>query len=181
MDYKNIKIEYRDTSEKFRAAADEIISYLVENLLVLNAIEEECSQLNEYLRRGIHMKGMPRTSEGIWDLYKKRYGEAISAFCTDELIARGYAQRMNGMRRVIAPDGTLLEEKIYGRYYYLKDGCEFAVTMKSNKRIMIEVFFVNNDRLNRWHKFTLANTDKWRLTDVKFKYHEEDKWVKGWV
>ena len=42
MVYQNIKIEYRDTPEKFHEAADEVISYLVENLLKLSSIEEEC-------------------------------------------------------------------------------------------------------------------------------------------
>ena len=181
MDCENIKIEYRDTPEKFRAAADEVISWLVENLLVLNTIEEECSQLSEYLRRGIRIKGKPKDSDGVWALYKKRYGEAISTFCADELIARGYANRMNGVRRVFSPDGTLLEEKISGQYSYLKEGCEFAVTMKSNKRMVIEVFFVNDDHLNKWRRFTLTNTDRWRLTDVKWKRDKEDKWAKGWV
>lgn len=179
MDCKNIKIEYRNTPEKFREAADEVISWLAENLLALNTIEEECSQLNEYLTRGIHMKGMPRSSDGIWALYKKRYGEAISAFCTDELIARGYADRMNGVSRVFSPDGTLLEEKISGQYSYLKDGCEFAVSMKSNKRVIIEAHFVN--AVDQWRQFTLAGTDKWRLADVKWKYSKDGRWARGWV
>ena len=45
MVYPNIKIDYRDTPDKFRDVADEVISFLVENLLVLNTIEEECAQL----------------------------------------------------------------------------------------------------------------------------------------
>ena len=65
MDYQNIKIEYRDTPEKFHEAADEVISYLVENLLKLNSIEEECSKLKEHQKRGIRIKGMPKDSEGL--------------------------------------------------------------------------------------------------------------------
>lgn len=176
MDFKNIKIEYRDTPEKFRMAADEVASYLIKNLLVLNSIEEECSQLNEYQQRGIRMKGIPKNSAGIWTLFKTRYGEAVSTFCADKLIARGYAQSMNGVRRVLNPDGTLLEEKIYGQYSYLTYGCELAITMKSLKRAVIEIFYVDEDRLNRWCQFTLINTDKWRLADIKQKNHEKDKW-----
>lgn len=101
MDYPNIKMDYRETPEKFRKQADDLISCLLENLLKLNSIEEECSQLNEYQKRGIRIKGMPKNSEGIWSLYKTRYGEAVSAFCTDGLIARGYAQSMNGVRRYL--------------------------------------------------------------------------------
>ncbi len=176
MDYQNIKIEYKGTPEKLRNAADEVISYLVENLLVLNFIEEERSQLNEHHKRGIRIKGMPKNSDGIWAMFKTRYGEAVSSFCTDKLIARGYAQSMNGMRRVLAPDGTLVEEKVYGQYAYLNYGCQLSVTMKSDKRAIIEVFYVNKDRLNRWCQFTLTNTDKWRLADKKQKFHENDKW-----
>lgn len=178
MDYKNIIIEYRDTPEKLHGAADEVISYLVENLLKLNSIEEECSQLSEYQRRGIRIKGMPKNSEGIWSLYKTRYGEAVSSFCTDKLIARGYAQSMNGVRRVLAPDGVLVEEKIYGRYAYLNYGCELAITMKSTKRAIIEIFCFNRNRfdLNCWELFTLTNTDKWRLADIKWKDDKNGKW-----
>lgn len=176
MEYPNIKIDYQGTPEKFRDAADEVISFLVENLLVLNTIEEECSQLNEYQNRGIRIKGMPKDSAGIWSLFKTRYGEAVSSFCTDKLIARGYAQSMNGARRVLAPDGTLIEEKIYGQYAYLNYGCELTITMKSAKRAIIEISYVNKDDLNRWRRFTLTNTGKWKLDDIKQKLHEEDKW-----
>ena len=176
MDYKNIIIEYRDTPEKLHGAADEVISYLVENLLKLNSIEEECSQLNEYQKRGIRMKGMPKNSEGIWSLYKTRYGEVVSSFCTDKLIARGYAQSMNGMRRVLDPSGTLIEEKIYGQYAYLYYGCHLSIEMKSNKRAIIEILYVNKDHLNRWRRFVLTNTGKWWLSDIKQKSHENDKW-----
>ena len=171
MVYPNIKIDYRDTPDKFRDVADEVISFLVENLLVLNTIEEECAQLFEYQNRGIRIKGMPKDSTGIWSLFKARYGEAISSFCTDKLIARGYAQSMNGAGRVLAPDGTLVEEKINGRYAYLNYGCELAITMKSNKRAEIEIFYFDRNRfhLNYWKRFTLTNTDKWRLADIKWK------------
>jgi len=176
VDFKNINIEYRDTPEKFRMAADEVVSYLIKNLLVLNSIEEECSQLNEYQQRGIRMKGMPKDNTGIWTRFKTHYGEAVSAFCTDKLIARGYAQSMNGVRRVLNPDGILLEEKIYGKYSFLNYGCELSITMKSPKRAVVEIFYVNKDRLDRWRQFTLTNTDKWRLSDIKQKNHENDKW-----
>ena len=178
MDYPNIKIDYRDTPDKFREAADVVISYLIENLLVLNKIEEECSQLNEYQKRGIRIKGMPKDSDGIWALYRTRYGEAVSSFCTDKLIARGYAQSMGCVLRVLAPDGAPVEEKTYGQYAYLNDGCELAITMKSSKRAVVEIFCVDKRcfDLDCWRKFILANTDKWRLTDIKYKFHEEDKW-----
>jgi len=93
VDFKNIKIEYRDTPEKFRVAADEVVSYLIKNLLVLNSIEEECSQLNEYQQRGIHMKGMPKDSTGIWTLFKTRYGKAVSAFCADKWLLSDIKQK----------------------------------------------------------------------------------------
>lgn len=178
MDYPNIKIDYRDTPDKFCDMADEVISFLVENLLVLNTIEEECSQLNEYLNRGIRMKGMPKDSAGIWSLFKTRYGEAVSSFCTDKLMVRGYAQSMNGMGRVLAPDGTLIEEKIYGRYAYLNYGCELAISIKSNKRAVIEIFYFDRNRfhLNYWKRFTLTNTDKWQLADIKWKDDKNDRW-----
>ena len=176
MVYPNIKIDYRDTPDKFRDVADEVISFLVENLLVLNTIEEECAQLFEYQNRGIRIKGMPKDSTGIWSLFKARYGEAISSFCTDKLIARGYAQSMNGAGRVLAPDGTLVEEKINGQYAHLNYGCELAITMKSNKRAIIEISYVDEDYLSRWRQFTLINTDQWRLDDIKHKFHENDKW-----
>lgn len=176
MDCQNIRVEYRDAPEKYRGTADEVISFLLENLRILNTIEEECSQLNEYQERGIRIKGMPKDSAGIWALYKARYGEAAAAFCTDKLIERGYAQSMNGRYRIVAPDGTLIEEKIYGRYAYVNYGCALAVTMKSSKRATIEIFFISKGRLNRWQKFILTNTDKWRLSDIKQKLHENDKW-----
>lgn len=176
MDYPNIKMDYRETPEKFRKQADDLISCLLENLLKLNSIEEECSQLNEYQKRGIRIKGMPKNSEGIWSLYKTRYGEAVSAFCTDGLIARGYAQSMNGVRRVFAPDGSLTEEKIYGRYAFLNDAFALAITMKSSKRAVIEIFYADKDHLDRWKRFILTNTDKWRLADIKQKFHKDDKW-----
>ena len=177
MVYPNIKSDYRDTPDKFRDVADEVISFLVENLLVLNTIEEECAQLFEYQNRGIRIKGMPKDSTGISSLFKARYGEAISSFCTDKLIARGYAQSMNGAGRVLAPDGTLVEEKINGRYAYLNYGCELAITMKSNKRAEIEIFYFDRNRfhLNYWKRFTLTNTDKWRLADIKWKNDKNDR------
>ncbi len=183
MVYPNIKIDYRDTPDKFRDVADEVISFLVENLLVLNTIEEECAKLFEYQNRGIRMKGMPKDSAGIWSLFKARYGEAISSFCTDKLIARGYAQSMNGAGRVLAPDGTLVEEKINGRYAYLNYGCELAITMKSNKRAEIEIFYFDRNRfhLNYWKRFTLTNTDKWRLADIKWKIDKNDRWKKDTI
>ena len=178
MDYPNIKIDYRDTLDKFRDAANEVISFLVENLLILNTIEEECSQLNEYLNRGIRIKGMPKDSAGIWSLFKTRCGKAVSSFCTDDLIERGYAQSMNGAGRVLAPDGTLVEEKIYGQYAYLNYGCELAVTMKSSKCAVIEIFYSDRGRfdLDCWQLFTLTNTDKWQLADIKWKDDKNDRW-----
>lgn len=179
MDLKNIEIEYQDTPEKFHEAADGIIAYLAQNLLELNAIEEECSQLSEYQKRGIRIKGMPKDSEGLWALYKARYGKALSAFCTEKLIARGYAQSMNGPHQVFDKNGTLLEEKIYGQYSYLNDDCKLTITMKSLKRAVIEIRY-DRDRssLNSWHQFTLTYTDRWLLEDIKYKYHENDKWRK---
>lgn len=83
---------------------------------------------------------------------------------------------MNGPRRVFAPDGTLKKEKMYGQYSYLIFGCELAITMKSPKRAVIEIFYVDEDHLNSWNQFTLTNTDKWLLADIKQKNHENDKW-----
>lgn len=176
MDYSNIKINYGDTPDRLRGGAEEAVAFLVENLLALNRIEEECSQLGEYRRQGIRIKGMPKDSRGIWRLYKTRYGRAVFSFCTDKLTARGYAQSMNGVRREIAPDGTLLEAKIYGRYAYLNYGCELTVTTKSGKRAVIEIFYVDKNSLNRWWKFTLVNTGEWKLDDIKRKFHIEDRW-----
>ena len=178
MEYPNIKIDYQGTPEKFRDAADEVISFLVENLLVLNTIDKECSQLNEYQNRGIRIKGMPKDRAGIWALFKTRYGEAVSSFCTDKLIARGYAQSMQGVCRVRAADGTLVENEICGKYAYLIYGCKLAIIMKSNKRAVVEIFCVDKRRFNLecWRRFTLTNTGQWKLDDIKQKLHEKDEW-----
>lgn len=185
MKYENIKIEYQNTPQKFQEASKEVVSFLVDNLWELNTIEEECSQLffqlEEYQKRGIRIKGMPKDKEEIWKLYKTRYGEAVHCFCTEELMTRGYTQSMAGMRCVFAKDGTLIEEKAYGKYSYLKYGCELSVTMKSNKRATIEIFFITKDRLIWWHHFTLIHTNKWWITDKKWKSHKEDKWKKDTI
>lgn len=131
-----------------------------------------------YQNRGIRIKGMPKDSAGIWALFKTRYGEAVSSFCTDKLIARGYAQSMQGVCRVRAADGTLVENKICGKYAYLIYGCELAIIMKSSKRAVVEIFCVDKRRFNLecWRRFTLTNTDQWKLDDIKQKLHEKDKW-----
>ncbi len=92
MDCSNIKINYGDTPDRLRGGAEEAVAFLVENLLALNRIEEESSQLEEYRRQGIRIKGMSKDSRGIWRLYKTRYGRAVSSFCTDKLTERGYAK-----------------------------------------------------------------------------------------
>ena len=48
--------------------------------------------------------------------------------------------------------------------------------MKSAKRAIMEIYYVNKDNLNRWRRFTLANTGKWKLDDIKQKLHEEYNW-----
>lgn len=182
MNYPNIKINYKDTPERFLKTADELISFLIGNLQILNSIEEEVSvknyKLQNYQQRGIRLKGMPKDNKEIWNLYKTRYGEAASKFCTAELLARGYAQQMNGVSRVFSPEGILIEEKISGQYAYLDYGCELTITMKSNKRALIEIFFIDEDGLTNWRQFTITNVDEWRLADIKQKQHEDDKWRK---
>ncbi|MDE6885899.1 MAG: hypothetical protein K2P17_02510 [Helicobacteraceae bacterium] len=118
MQYPNIKIEYQDTPEKFYQVADEIISFLVENLLKLNTIEEEYCALNEkfknYQKRGIRVKGIPKNKDEIWSQYKTRYGEVATTFCAKQLLERGYANRMHlySVGNVLKSDGTVVEEKI---------------------------------------------------------------------
>ncbi len=80
VDFRNIKVEYRDTPERFHEAADEVIVYLIKNMLALNTTEEVCSQLMNINKRNFASK----INQGIWTLYKARYGEALSAFCTEK-------------------------------------------------------------------------------------------------
>lgn len=150
-----------NTPEKFYQAADEVISFLVENLLKLNTIEEECCALNEkfkdYQKRGIRVKGMPKNGDEMWSQYKTRYGEAVTSFCAQQLVDRGdYAHSM-----------SIIGGKIYGEYAYLVYGCELAITMKSNKRAVIEIIYKNpGSTLEQWRKFTLVNDNRWLLTDI---------------
>ena len=176
MAYENIKIDYRDTPEKFRETADEVISFLVDHLLELTTIETECIQLMAYVEKGIHIKGKPRDPKGVWALYKQRYGEAISTFCSEGLISRGYAQSMNHYGDS-ADACESAQKRLRGKYAYLVHSCELAITMKSAKRAVIEISF--HDLYHGERQFTLKYTDQWQLTDKRIKL--DGKWRRDYI
>ncbi len=131
---------------------------MVSHFLELNNIENECTHLMIYAKKGIRIKGKPKDLEGIWALYKKRYGDTISTFCSEELIGMGYAQ---SVRYRHSPDTEEVNlNTVYDKYTYIVNGCTLTVTMKSNKRVVIETCFGDTDEnFHEQHQFTLSYTD----------------------
>lgn len=176
MAYENIKIDYRDTPEKLREEADKVIAFLTQHLMEMNAIEAECTKLAVYAQKGIRIPKKPKDEKGIWELYKKSCGEALSKFCSEKLLERGYAQSMS-YSGINSYDGKNIDKEIHCEYGYLSSGCELAITMKSSKRAIIEISFSGlHPHLSGNHQFTLVYTDQWWLTDKRWKLKKEEKW-----
>ncbi len=178
MECENIKVDYQNTPEKFRQAAEEALSFLVEHLRELNAIQTECTQLALYAQRGIRIPKKPKDEKGIWELFKSSYGKALSSFCSKELMARGYANCMCH-EDTDAAKKRGEKEKIYCEYGYLSSGCQLFVTMKSPKRVIVEAFFEDaGGFLPTRHKLTLTYADGWQVTDKRRKGQSMEKWRK---
>ncbi len=171
MSSDKIQIDYGDTPEKLHEAADEAISFLVTHLQKRNDIEAECIRLYLYAQQGVHIKGRPKDWDGILALYRKGCEELLPTFCSQEVMARGYARCLS-----YGDTSGGVKATICGEYAYLTQGCKLTITMKSNKRAVIHTSF-QRPRMGE-QQFTLSRTDgRWLLTDKRDKAW--GKWTKN--
>ena len=130
------------------------------------SITSEIQKLEEQLNQGVRINGVRiKDEQEVWRQYKADYGQAVSAFCTEELLSKGYAQ-------------SLCCNQYGNEYSYLNYGCELAITMKSTRRAIIEASFKDYpSNLSKWNQFTLISDSEWHLDKVKYKFNQNDRWV----
>ena len=159
-----VRIEIRDTPEKFAPVAKELVPFLVDHLRALAALEADMFRRERELEKKKLDMGIPKhqTAPGWEELvedYTNRYGQAARAFCTPKLLERGYARSWGRP----------------GEYDYLNTGCDLIFTMKSARRAVVEA---RHTRVLLFrYQFVLKDTeDGWRVDQKSYAHGLDDSW-----
>lgn len=89
-----------------------------------------------------------------------KYFEIINPICTKKLLQRGYADQI----------GTPAQ------YEYIKNSYKAIITMKSEKKATIEIYF--KEEVDKKHQFTFVKENEiYKIDSVKYGFADEITWI----
>ena len=159
----NIKI--KNTPEKYKGMADEIILPLLELLKELNSLEEEVFKRNSELNAEKLILNIPANKNhpkwsGLMAEYESRYKEILKGKASDNLISKGYATHYSNP----------------SEYFYVHSDdflLEFAM-QQSNMAIII-IHFSGATEMK--HKFIVRQINKrWVVDEKYYGFADEAIW-----
>lgn len=150
----NIKI--KNTPEKYKGMADEIILPLLELLKELNSLEEEVFKRNNELNAEKLILNIPANQNhpkwsGLMAEYESRYKEILKGKASDNLISKGYATHYSNP----------------SEYYYVhSDDFLLEFAMQQSDMAIIIIHF--NGATDMKHKFIVRQINKRLVLDEKY-------------
>jgi hypothetical protein len=165
MNWKTIKaqIDISQTPEKFQNMKDEVLSFLITNLLSLNDLEtkyfEEYNELDADKKRlGIPSNQTHPKEDELWAEYNQNCNSILNSICL-----KSFNERSLGK-----PAG----------YDYLdyKD-TKILFIMKSDSRAIIETYF--DEGIKKKEQFILRKTTNgWKIDKKNYGSQGDNKWFK---
>lgn len=159
----NIKI--KNTPEKYKGMADEIILPLLELLKELNSLEEEVFKRNSELNAEKLILNIPANQNhpkwsGLMAEYESRYKEILKGKASDNLISKGYATHYSNP----------------SEYYYVhSDDFLLEFAMQQSDMAIIIIHF--NGATDMKHKFIVRQINKrWVLDEKYYGFADEAIW-----
>lgn len=162
--YPNIKIDISEMAKKFQTRESyEIFLKLCQFMQDINQFDarnyQKWQEIYQYKKDNnlpTHQI-IPMDTE-LSELVAKEYNELLDKYATDNLI------RYSG--RISNP-----------RYDYINKGCIAKIIMKSNRKIMVEFAFLNNDILFKYSQFTLKSVNnEWLIDKFRYRFDITDNW-----
>lgn len=159
-----VEIEIINTSERFYATADTVLTQVMELLKALSALEREIYERNEALNReklkaGIAYNQVAPGATELWEEYFDRYRQLVAPVCTERLLERGFGRSFGKP----------------GKYDYLHSKCKIACMMKSAQKVTIQTFFHHG--VNMKHQFIVKKIDgEWKIDEMKYGFSDETTW-----
>lgn len=159
----NIKI--KNTPEKYKGMADEIILPLLELLKELNSLEEEVFKRNSELNAEKLILNIPANQNhpkwsGLMAEYESRYKEILKGKASDNLISKGYATHYSNP----------------SEYFYVhSDDFLLEFAMQQSDMAIIIIHF--NGATDMKHKFIVRQINKrWVLDEKYYGFADEAIW-----
>ena len=159
----NIKI--KNTPEKYKGMADEIILPLLELLKELNSLEEEVFKRNNELNAEKLILNIPANQNhpkwsGLMAEYESRYKEILKGKASDNLISKGYATHYSNP----------------SEYFYVhSDNFLLEFAMQQSDMAIIIIHF--NGATDMKHKFIVRQINKrWVLDEKYYGFADEAIW-----
>lgn len=157
---EKLNIDVSQTPEKFQQLANELLDFLINKLLLIDALEQEMYERYEVLeaKRTSPNQTHPN-EEDLWDEYAQRCKEIIAPIST---------KPYNNSRSFGKPTA----------YEYLSyPNTKISLIMKSENRAVVETFF--EDAIAKKEQFVLKkDSTGWKIDSKKYGYPDEDKWWK---
>lgn len=159
----NIKI--KNTPEKYKGMADEIILPLLELLKELNSLEEEVFKRNSELNAEKLILNTPANQNhpkwgGLMAEYESRYKEILKGKASDNLISKGYATHYSNP----------------SEYFYVhSDDFLLEFAMQQSDMAIIIIHFTGATDMK--HKFIVRQINKrWVLDEKYYGFADEAIW-----
>ena len=159
----NIKI--KNTPEKYKGMADEIILPLLELLKELNSLEEEVFKRNNELNAEKLILNIPANQNhpkwsGLMAEYESRYKEILKGKASDNLISKGYATHYSNP----------------SEYFYVhSDNFLLEFAMQQSDMAIIIIHF--NGATDMKHKFIVRQINKkWVVDEKYYGFADEAIW-----
>jgi len=161
-----MNVTIKTTSKKYEKMLDELVPPLFELLKELDALEREIFERDCAMNREksalkipfnqLHPKWMELVSE-----YRARFKDLIDGRVSENLMARGYANRFGEP----------------SEYFYVSNR-EFSLEITMQKDDMLSaVTHYKRSSLDMKHKFVLRLIDgRWMLDEKYYGYEDENTW-----
>jgi hypothetical protein len=158
------KIDTSQTPEKFQNMKDEVLSFLITNLLSLNDLEtkyfEKYNELDADKKRlGIPSNQTHPKGDELWEEYHQRCKEILALICI---------KSFNETRSMGKP----------AEYDYLDyNDTKILFIMKSDSRAVVETYY--EDGIKEKQQFVLKKTSNgWKIDKKSYGFQDEDTWHK---
>ncbi|GAA4842986.1 hypothetical protein [Algivirga pacifica] len=157
---RGLNIDSSQTTEKFLHLSKEVIEFLIENLIKLHELEQEIFERSQKLQNPAEPNQLQAGEKELWDEYKKRHGELISAFSMSSNMERGSS----------FGKPTKYE-------YLLNPDTKFLFIMKSALKAVVETQY--EEGIIRKDQFILKkDKDGWKVNSKKYGFLNDSTWYK---
>ena len=140
--------DFSQTKEQYLAIATELFEQLSIILEKLANLENEYHTI------------VDKDFDKFESEFVPKYLEIITPICTEKLIQRGYADQIS------TP----------AQYEYIKNSYKAIITMKSERKAIIEIYFT--EEVDKKHQFTFVKeNENYKIDSVKYGFADEITWT----